>query len=853
MHFQYEPIGDENIFQDFCKDLLNCVYQTQSFELYKTKGATQSGIDILSTTHKVVAQCKKKKLLRSDKALERELINDLDESIKLFLGSPIDSRRFVLITTTKKYGRVQDRAIFLSQSNSFEIIFWSWEDIEKFIAQYVELRSKYYPHLFQNESVIPQVITYIPNIHEEEIVGRETDLLNLETLIDSSRRTVLVNGLGGVGKSTLAKLFVRKNFRRFSHIIWLDVHADFSKKKLVGISPLLDAFANNITLLNNLQLPIEDLAPEDQLMMILNKLQNISGLNLLVIDNTSADIRELENKFPFDNWKILLTSREEIEGYSLFNLEVLNDEDAIRLFYQYYRIERSNLVINLLNYIGNHTLTIELLAKTAQKRRLSIHKLVELLEQNGLQIPKTAKVFVDHDPQKNPTTLFEYLLKIFSISDLTEEQIQYLRYFSILNSTPISYDDSKLLFGIPEVDNEFFDNISELASKGWLKELDGNYQIHQIVQEVLRAKLEPNESNCILLLNTLSKVLTISWETNPFDIRRFVEYAESVASHIENSDDSKEIAELYSILGLREEDLFNLEKSLLFNHKAVSIYEKDIPSNAIELSGRYNNLQSVYKTLGRIDEAFNFQFKAIELEEEYQHPLHPDVGTSYNNLSLLYEIEGDLESALDYQERAILIAEYNLAENHPHLAGAYNNYSLLLHKIGLIDKALLYQQKSFDIRKQVLAENHPELAQAHGNIAAMYESIDKLDEAEYHTLKSIEIRKEIYSNNHYTLGASYNNLASIYLKRKDFQKAHEFQMQAISIEVDALGDSHYTLGNTYSTMAVIQLQLGNLIEAKQYVERAISISKKNFAEGHPNRNIYDTFLDHIDNLLRIKD
>lgn len=166
MQFQYETIGDENVFQDFCKDLLNCVYQTQSFELYKTKGVAQFGIYILSTTHKVVVQCKKKKLLRSDKELEQELMNDLDESIKLFAVSALSCRRFILISTTKKYGSVQDRAIFLSELNGFEIVFWSWEDIKRYISQNAELRRKYYPHLFGNESSIPQVITCIRNVHE---------------------------------------------------------------------------------------------------------------------------------------------------------------------------------------------------------------------------------------------------------------------------------------------------------------------------------------------------------------------------------------------------------------------------------------------------------------------------------------------------------------------------------------------------------------------------------------------------------------------------------------------------------------------------------------------------------------
>lgn len=60
MSFQYEPLNDEYVFEEFIRDLFNSMHQTQSFQLYKTKGASQHGIDVFSTEKKVVIQCKKK-------------------------------------------------------------------------------------------------------------------------------------------------------------------------------------------------------------------------------------------------------------------------------------------------------------------------------------------------------------------------------------------------------------------------------------------------------------------------------------------------------------------------------------------------------------------------------------------------------------------------------------------------------------------------------------------------------------------------------------------------------------------------------------------------------------------------
>jgi len=49
MGFQYEPLDDEYVFEEFIRDLFNLMHQTQSFQLYKTKGAIQHGIDVFST------------------------------------------------------------------------------------------------------------------------------------------------------------------------------------------------------------------------------------------------------------------------------------------------------------------------------------------------------------------------------------------------------------------------------------------------------------------------------------------------------------------------------------------------------------------------------------------------------------------------------------------------------------------------------------------------------------------------------------------------------------------------------------------------------------------------------------
>jgi hypothetical protein len=59
MGFQYEPLDDEIVFEEFIRDLFNAMYQTQSFQLYKAKGAIQHGIDVFSTGGRKRGQARK--------------------------------------------------------------------------------------------------------------------------------------------------------------------------------------------------------------------------------------------------------------------------------------------------------------------------------------------------------------------------------------------------------------------------------------------------------------------------------------------------------------------------------------------------------------------------------------------------------------------------------------------------------------------------------------------------------------------------------------------------------------------------------------------------------------------------
>jgi hypothetical protein len=150
--FHYEVVASESEFEELVCDLHNALHKTNTFQLYKGRGSNQYGIDIFSREEGIVIQCKKKDPSRKDKELRAELAVQIRECVTKAHGLPFDFKTFILATTTKKYGDVQDIAIGLSKEFPFCVQLMAWADLEKHLHYYPDIRGKYYPHLSTEKS-----------------------------------------------------------------------------------------------------------------------------------------------------------------------------------------------------------------------------------------------------------------------------------------------------------------------------------------------------------------------------------------------------------------------------------------------------------------------------------------------------------------------------------------------------------------------------------------------------------------------------------------------------------------------------------------------------------------------------
>ena len=256
---------------------------------------------------------------------------------------------------------------------------------------------------------VPKVLTHQTGLANDiDFVGRKEELQKVDELLNQNSMLLLLNGIGGIGKSTLASYYLGQKKDDFDYYGFVQVNEDI---KLAFVS----AFSTSLDLKSE---KIDDLFAE-----IMNKLQNLEGKKLLIID----DVKEMDNQLDEMNtlmtlknsgFQILFTSRETKEYIPQYFLDIMSIEDARELFLKHYPTDEMDKVDKILEYLDYHTLFIEMTAKTLIKRKntLSLDIAIEKFDSGEFSAVK-----------RNKSESFNKFLKNFSYDSvmLTQKKIYF--------------------------------------------------------------------------------------------------------------------------------------------------------------------------------------------------------------------------------------------------------------------------------------------------------------------------------------------------------------------------------------------------------------------------------------------
>ncbi|NOQ28107.1 MAG: tetratricopeptide repeat protein [Bacteroidales bacterium] len=662
-----------------------------------------------------------------------------------------------------------------------------------------------------------------------KIVKRETDLADIRNRLLRNKQVVLVNGMGGIGKTTLAQVYITEYYNEYKYIAWISLNSD----------NFIADFINTAGLKESLHIPLGDKTPREYFNQIIMALKKLSHENnehsLIIIDNAEEDIVQFHDYLPHPpHWHILATSRHKIEEFDVKELDSLNEEQAVALFKLYYK--RTGLTDNeIRKIVGDmeyHTLTIEILAKTAQNDRLDVLQAVNTLADNY-----SVEVNTRHAEGKiNKIT--SYLASIFDMSKLSKDEIWLLKQLYFLPPLYHSFELINTVLPSKKGDqhNKTQKILSKLVAKGWclFNETTEEYKLHRIIGDVIKHSVDIPFKDISPLIDSISTLLLIDQtKDNPIDKFQWAIFGNNLlklVSYVENPI----IATLQNNLALVLQALGDYNSAKVLLEKTKNSYEKNFGIDHPSTAGSYSNLALVLKDLGDYNAAKVLLEKAKNSYEKNFGEDHPSTAVSYSNLALVLQDLGDYNAAKVLLEKAKNSYEKNFGEDHPSTAVSYSNLALVLNDLGDYNAAKVLFVKAKNSDEKNFGEEHPSTAISYSNLALLLQDLGDYNAAKVLLEKAKNSNVKNFGEEHPSTAVRYSNLASVLQDLGDNNAAKVLFVKAKNSDEKNFGVEHPSTADSYSNLASVLQELGDYNTAKVLLEKAKNIFDKTLGINHPH-------------------
>jgi tetratricopeptide (TPR) repeat protein len=650
---------------------------------------------------------------------------------------------------------------------------------------------------------VPRRLTnFIPE-SDAGIIGRDEELVKTHQNLHTGRPAVLVNGIGGMGKTTIAAKYIVRYFQEYQHFAWLTVQGS-----------LKETFYNNTALLDSLQLRdevralVEARQSDAAFELVFKKLNDLEK-TLVVLDNANdlADLVEMKKHFDRAHCHCLLTSRAQPPAWQIVEVKPLPDLDAIALFRSHYPAPDADdaTVGDLLKRLDGHTLLIELVAKSAAASGIGVAELQRILREKFIHDPALNKRSVETGAHgDNLDTLRrakveEYIWLIFkNIADLPPTAQELLRAFALL--PPATAFDEDFLekhaahFGI---EGNIFDTLDRLVEYGWLEKANAHgekpaFKMHPLIADVTLRHLDVNVEYAKTYIAVVADQAYYD-ATNPqhnlFEVNKKRPLAERL-SDLFFEENTEEVSELLDNLRRLDQEFGFYQKAARFGRRALDICESILEEGHLSIATRQSNLATVLHDLGDYEGAKKLLEKALASNEKNFGQDHLTTARDYSNLALVFKDLGDYEKAKKLLEKALASDEKNFGEEHPSTAIRYSNLATVFHDLGdyegakkLLEKALASDEKNF-------GEEHPNTAMRYSNLALVFEDLGDYERAKKLTEKAISTYEKIFGPDHFDVARCQSNLAAMLIQTGQKAEARPLLESARRIYIEKLGPQH---------------------------------------------------------------
>ena len=555
-------------------------------------------------------------------------------------------------------------------------------------------------------------------------VGRRQELDAIAGQMSDVQNKLLLVGMGGIGKSEIAKMYIKEHTADYDVILWVTFDGSLQQTIASDAAFPIDGLSRT------------DYPGDDQRAYFLRKLRILQQIAdrrvLIVMDNFDVtDDPDLE-EFCGGSYGVLFTSRYHQDLPSLPQVQIrgiTSQEDLLALFRAEYSraVDNWDTVQKILARLEGHPLSIRLVASTMMSRRLTPEEMLELLQSGAAGMEQKDARAAD--------ILFGHLKQLFRVSSLTEQEQYLLKNLSLIGPQGMS---TRLFLDWCGVDD--FDTIDSLIAKSWVihDPVADVVHLHPLIADLMEEAVRADPDSCLTLAKSIHfgcydyetctnstwarKVLLdqvamsvqrrlpegheswilateAAYETRRvmYQVQDSVHYGRALLPYAKTLERKLRILNMIAhVLVLNERE----EESLIYARQAMELVAQwpleQIPQDSgNHIVGILSRLTEIYVELGEPQTAVEYARQARRISPLYYTTYEATCGWSDFHLGRALYYAGQYEEAEQWLREGI-----ELFERSNDLWSAnfcYDILALTLAGQGRFEEALTYNQNAYEI------------------------------------------------------------------------------------------------------------------------------------------------------------
>ncbi|WP_410542264.1 tetratricopeptide repeat protein [Wolbachia endosymbiont of Tetranychus urticae] len=703
--------------------------------------------------------------------------------------------------------------------------------------------------------------------------GRIEQLDNLHKAMMNGGRAIVsqsvsISGLGGVGKSELARKYIREYSRDYDNkVIWINAE---------NHNTLSESFRRLACDKLGISLKNRDGKEKDIKSIVEDVYRFFSkGKSLFIFDNAEKYRSQREDDDGIDKFlpslpenmnkpHILVTSRNTKwpKHVKICSLNTFTKAESIEFIKKALRMENSKQDEDIIK-----------LAETLQYFPLALQQVVAYIREKKKELRNVGLEFTINDYLQRYEGKTRELLNFpfpedsddnYTKATFTALKVQLDAVEKRENGNKAIEIINVIAYLAPEnISTKMFlslrSNKEELGSAiGLLKQYSiVNVEqeqvvlsVHRLVQQVTRLYLDEQgkaEETIDQAFNLLKGNFPYCSDRSEDSAkkRELLPHCEALLSYLDNwlmkkTEDKQKVEDyVEQLIELMRDgyyDLGNYKRQKELLEKALPIFEKRYSSNHVEVAKTLGNLSNTYGDLGDPNKQKELLERTLDIQERCYGSDHVEVARTLVNLGNAYGDLGDYSKAKELLERALDIKERDYGNDHVEVAGTLTNLGATYRDLGNPNKAKELLERALDIKERDYGNDHIEIARTLVNLGnACGDSGDHHEKKEL-LERALGILEKHYGSDHVEVAKTLVNLGNACGDLGDHHKKKELLERALGILEKHYGRDHFEVAKTLGNLGSAYGSLGDHNKAKELLERALSILN-NHSTSHPSLDV----------------